>query len=113
MGDGRVFGGAVSIVHVGDRHQNSIFGVVDCLANRAQRIRSFLHRLFALPFVNFTNKLVDLTKNGLVARDSPLVSAGEDMLVIVFKLLPADCADHMVRAGLRLFEAHWVFFVWQ
>ena len=81
----------VSDVHVNDRDQHGILGVVDRLAN----------------------KLVNLTENGLVARDSPLVSAGEDMLVIVFKLLPADCADHMVRAGLRLFEAHWVLFVWQ
>jgi hypothetical protein len=91
LGDGHVLRGVVSDVHVNDRDQHGILGVVDRLAN----------------------KLVNLTENGLVARDSPLVSAGEDMLVIVFKLLPADCADHMVRAGLRLFEAHWVLFVWQ
>jgi hypothetical protein len=91
LGDGNVLRGVVSDVHVNDRDQHGILGVVDRLAN----------------------KLVNLTENGLVARDSPLVSAGEDMLVIVFKLLPADCADHMVRAGLRLFEAHWVLFVWQ
>jgi hypothetical protein len=91
LGDGNVLRGVVSDVHVNDRDQHGILGVVDRLAN----------------------KLVNLTENGLVARDSPLVSAGEDMLVIVFKLLPADCADHMVRAGLRLFEAHLALFVWQ
>jgi hypothetical protein len=91
LGDGNVLRGVVSDVHVNDRDQHGILGVVDRLAN----------------------KLVNLTENGLVARDSPLVSAGEDMLVIVFKLLPADCAEYLVRAGLRLFEAHLALFVWQ
>jgi hypothetical protein len=91
LGDGHVLKGVVSVFHVGDRVQHGILVVVDRLAN----------------------KLVDLTENGLFSCDSALMFAGEDMFVIVFKLLTTDCAEYLVRAGLRLFEAHWALFVWQ
>jgi hypothetical protein len=66
-----------------------------------------------LMLLHFGNKLVDLAEDGLVAGDTSLVSAGEDVLVVVFELFPADCAYYMVRAWLRLFKTNWLFFVRQ
>jgi hypothetical protein len=66
-----------------------------------------------LMLLHFGNKLVDLVKDGLVAGDTSLVSAGEDVLVVVFELFPADCTYYMVRTWFRLFKTHWLFFVRQ
>lgn len=57
------------------------------------------------------NQLVNLTKNRLVAGDASLVPAGEDVLVVVLELLAADCADHVVGAGLGLLKTHSLFLV--
>lgn len=59
--------------------------------------------------VDFGNQLVDLAKYRLVALHTPLMSRREDVLVVVFELLPTDSADHMVRAGLGLLKTHRIF----
>ena len=54
-----------------------------------------------------------MVEDGLVAGDSSLVAAAEDVVVVVCELLAADGADYMVRARLGLFELQLMLLVGQ